>query len=201
MLFVSDKLQAELRRIIEFLNEQMRTAEVLGVELRKFVGNGHTVYVPTVFGQTATAADAKGVSAGQAWDEISFLEVADTRCSAAELALVRRLFEHIRIHGGELSGGRAQNPGFGGWYPAAGEPRPVWRLYAKPAGAVFQFDVGSVRTAFGTARTEAMAARLESVPTMKGKLTGTLATLILRDIAGDEGQETAFFEALDAVVN
>ena len=38
MLFVADKIPAELRRIVEFLNEQMNPAEVLALELRQFQG-------------------------------------------------------------------------------------------------------------------------------------------------------------------
>lgn len=38
LLFVADAIPPELRRIIEFLNKQMNPAEVLGVELRQFVG-------------------------------------------------------------------------------------------------------------------------------------------------------------------
>ena len=52
MLFVADALPPELIRIIEFLNEQMSPAEVLGVELQQFVGDQHTVYVPRVVGRT-----------------------------------------------------------------------------------------------------------------------------------------------------
>ena len=42
LLFVADALPAELVRIIEFLNEQMNPAEVLGVELRQYTGGRHT---------------------------------------------------------------------------------------------------------------------------------------------------------------
>jgi hypothetical protein len=34
MLFVADKILAELRRIVEFLDEQMDRAEVLAVEIK-----------------------------------------------------------------------------------------------------------------------------------------------------------------------
>ena len=38
MLFVADRIPAELRRIVEFLNEQMDPAEVLALELRPYQG-------------------------------------------------------------------------------------------------------------------------------------------------------------------
>jgi hypothetical protein len=46
MLFVADRIPAELRRIVEFLNEQMDPAEVLALELRQFQGEGLKTIVP-----------------------------------------------------------------------------------------------------------------------------------------------------------
>ena len=40
LIFVADEIPAELRRIIEFLNNQMDPAEVLGIDIKQFVGNG-----------------------------------------------------------------------------------------------------------------------------------------------------------------
>ena len=40
MLFVADQIPPELKRIVEFLNEQMDPAEVLAVELRQYEGQG-----------------------------------------------------------------------------------------------------------------------------------------------------------------
>jgi hypothetical protein len=75
MLFVADRIPAELRRIVEFLNEQMDPAEILALELRQFVGEGLRTIVPMVYGQTegarqkkATGASTKGsIAAKQAW--------------------------------------------------------------------------------------------------------------------------------------
>lgn len=38
MLFLTDRMPTELRRIVEFLNGQMQPAEVLAVELRQYEG-------------------------------------------------------------------------------------------------------------------------------------------------------------------
>ena len=40
LLFVADEIPSELRRIVEFLNEQMKSAEVLAVEIKQFTGEG-----------------------------------------------------------------------------------------------------------------------------------------------------------------
>jgi hypothetical protein len=45
----------ELRSSVEFLNQQMDPAQVLAVEIRRFVGTSLNVLVPRVIGQTASA--------------------------------------------------------------------------------------------------------------------------------------------------
>jgi hypothetical protein len=42
MVFVSDTIPPELRRIVEFLNGQMNPAEVLAIEIKQFTGSGVT---------------------------------------------------------------------------------------------------------------------------------------------------------------
>ncbi len=60
MLFVADKIPKELQRIIEFLNEQMTPAEVLGVALKQFGNDKIKTLVPRVIGQTSSAQIKKG---------------------------------------------------------------------------------------------------------------------------------------------
>ena len=59
LLFVADELPRELIRLIEFLNQQFRYIEVLGVELRQYVGRDLRVLVPRVIGQTVSVREAK----------------------------------------------------------------------------------------------------------------------------------------------
>ncbi|BBO66910.1 hypothetical protein DSCA_08400 [Desulfosarcina alkanivorans] len=59
LVFVADEIPAELKRIIEFLNEQMDPAEVLGIEIRQFTGEGLKTLVPRVIGQTQSAIQKK----------------------------------------------------------------------------------------------------------------------------------------------
>jgi hypothetical protein len=58
MVFLADVVPDELRRITEFLNEQMNPAEVYAVEVKTYRAEGHEgmVIVPTVFGRTAAAS-------------------------------------------------------------------------------------------------------------------------------------------------
>lgn len=62
MLFVADEISRELRRIIEFLNEQMRPAEVLGIEVEHYgASDGSRTLVPKLVGLTERATGTKAV--------------------------------------------------------------------------------------------------------------------------------------------
>ncbi|HSH95481.1 MAG TPA: hypothetical protein VK968_15165 [Roseimicrobium sp.] len=76
MVFVADEIPNELRRIVEFLNQQMKSAEVLAVEIKQFVGSGLKTLVPRVMGQTAEAERAKssGGSGSRQWNEVTFFQ-------------------------------------------------------------------------------------------------------------------------------
>jgi hypothetical protein len=81
LIFVADQIPPELRRIVEFLNEQMDPAEVLAVELRQYIGAGLRTLVPRVIGQTAEAQQKKesDYRPKQQWDETSFFNALQSR--------------------------------------------------------------------------------------------------------------------------
>jgi hypothetical protein len=92
MLFVADQIPAELRRIVEFLNQQMNPAEMLALELRQFVGEGLRTIVPMVYGQTEEAQRKKAVGTPKRqWDEESVLAALENRRGSEALALHRKL--------------------------------------------------------------------------------------------------------------
>jgi hypothetical protein len=59
LVFVSDSIPTELQRMVEFLNERMTPTEVIAVEIKQYVGDGHETLVPRVVGQTAQARQRK----------------------------------------------------------------------------------------------------------------------------------------------
>lgn len=92
LLFVADDIPAELRRIIEFLNDQMERTEVLGVEIRQFAGEGEVTLVPRVLGQTAQTEQRKGSAAPRRkWDEARVMEELANRTSPEVVKVARRL--------------------------------------------------------------------------------------------------------------
>jgi hypothetical protein len=66
LVFVSDRIGAELRRIIEYLNAQMKRTEVLAIEVKQYTDadGAHQTIVPRVIGDTAEARAAKRPSSG-----------------------------------------------------------------------------------------------------------------------------------------
>jgi len=69
LLFVADAIPPELQAVIEFLNEQMSTTEVLGIEVKQYLGDGVQTLVPRVIGLTATARSAKSSGDRRSFDE------------------------------------------------------------------------------------------------------------------------------------
>jgi hypothetical protein len=91
LLFVADVIPMELRRIVEFLNEQMDPVEVLAIELRQFVSNDLKTIVPTVYGQTQATATKRARST-QRWDETSLFEKLSRTVGERELAVARQIY-------------------------------------------------------------------------------------------------------------
>jgi hypothetical protein len=97
MVFVADRIPSELRRIVEFLNEQMDPAEVLAIEVRQFVGEGRRTLVPKMIGETAESQKKKSTGAREQkrWNEEMFLEALADR-SAIEAEVAREILAWAR---------------------------------------------------------------------------------------------------------
>jgi hypothetical protein len=112
MVFLADRIPRELRRIVEFLNQQMDPAEVLAVELRQYVADGTTTIIPTVIGQTAEAAQRKGTGSASSirWTEASFFEALG-RNDASVVPVARAIFEWGVRNGARLWWGEGKTQG------------------------------------------------------------------------------------------
>jgi len=135
MVFVADRLPDELVRVIEFLNEQMSPAEVLGVEVQQYTDGTVKVLVPRIVGATAAAKAAKERSGGTPWNASTFLAIAKERCSAQDVKHFERLFAHAEEHGTKLSWGKGVSPGVSGWYFVKDTGRGVWTASTGSGGA------------------------------------------------------------------
>lgn len=200
LLFVADALPPELVAVIEFLNDQMARAEVLGVALRQYAGDGHVVYVPTVVGRTTKAQERKAATAGRLWDEASFLAAARERRPPEEVDLIERLLRDAA----RLGWGRGVTPGVSGWYDVAGQQAPVWNLNVNAPGARAYLYVylGDLVKRLPAERVEAFAAALSRVPALAPKIAearelgwNKYPSVYLADVVGDAAVTEALLAA------
>jgi hypothetical protein len=91
LLFVADVIPIELRRIVEFLNEQMDPVEVLAIELRQFASEGLKTIVPTIYGHTQAAA-RKRAGPVQRWDEASLFDKLSRTVGPKELEIAKAIY-------------------------------------------------------------------------------------------------------------
>jgi len=95
LVFVSDLIPPELRRVIEFLNERMSPTEVLGVEIKQYVGDSNlTTLVPRIVGQTEEARMQK-VGGGRSPSTDVDWDFYESQLQPERLALVRTLFQRM----------------------------------------------------------------------------------------------------------
>jgi len=96
LVFVSDEIVAELRRVVEFLNEKMDPVEVLGVEIKQYVSaEGLKTLVPRVIGKTTEAQQKKSSATleRRRWDEVSFFQEYKARQGSDEAQIARTIYE------------------------------------------------------------------------------------------------------------
>lgn len=98
LIFIADEIPDALARIIEFLNKQMDPAEVLGIEIRQFAGQGLETYIPRLLGQTEEAKKRKSVgrAPGREWDEESVLTLLEQRRGRDAADVARRIVAWAR---------------------------------------------------------------------------------------------------------
>lgn len=147
LLFVADFIPPELRHIVEFLNANMSSVEVLAVEIKHFVGtdaNGAILrtLVPRVFGQTAQAEMKKATSSTRVkirWDEETYFQALEARRGEAESAAAHAILDWAKSRDLFI------------WW-GEGTENGSFSLQAKHAGSVYRLAYvwisGSVELAF-----------------------------------------------------
>jgi len=107
LIFVSDAIPAELRRVIEFLNERMSPTEVLGIEIKQYVSTGDlTTLVPRVVGQTEQARIQKIGGSQSPTVDVEW-DYYEQRLQPDRLAIVREIYERMQ----EAISNRSLSPG------------------------------------------------------------------------------------------
>lgn len=111
LVFVADQIPRELRRVVEFLNEQM-AAEVIAIEVKQYVGpHGLRTLVPRAIGQTAAAETRKQPRGKRQWDEASFLRELESKRGQSEAGIARELLGWTRSQKGRIFWGSGKLDG------------------------------------------------------------------------------------------
>lgn len=94
LVFVADEIPRELKRVVEFLNEQMDPAQVLAVEVRQYVGSGLQTLVPTVITSRRDRKPAR--ASGRDLDtEATFLQKIRAQCGDDAAGTAQSLLKWI----------------------------------------------------------------------------------------------------------
>jgi hypothetical protein len=111
LVFVADAIPTSLRRIVEFLNEQMDDAEVVAIEVKQNVGAGLRTLVPRMIGQTAAAQAKRARAEQRQWDESSFFAELATKRGPEEARVARDLLEWARVQMPRFTWGKGKVDG------------------------------------------------------------------------------------------
>jgi hypothetical protein len=167
LLFVADEIPPELRRIIEFLNTQMDPAEVLGVEIRQYTGQGLKAMVPIVIGQTAETQRKKAEPSrnGRQWDAPSFLQELQSRRGEKETRVARKILEWAETNQLRIWWGKGRKDG--SFFPMIEERGTThWLISIWTYGRLeVQFQMMQTKPPFSTeAKRLELLHRLNSLP-------------------------------------
>jgi hypothetical protein len=193
LVFVADEIPAELQRIIEFLDGQMNQAEVLGVEIRQYVGPGMRTLVPRGVGKTAQAGQRKRHAAEQReWDEESFFAELSRRGDDRAVQVARRIMDWTRERNLRIWWGKgAQN---GSYIPTFDVDGTGYWLGAVRTNARFEFGFKwlSLRPPFDDeTRRRDLLDRLNRIPgiDLPADSINLRPTIPLSDISAEESTE------------
>ena len=190
MVFVADRIPKELVRIVEFMNEQMRPAEVLAIEVEHFLGaNGIRTLVPRLVGATARAQAAKAIETERVTEEQWLADLAD-RKGLNELKGAERAITWFRENGFLVEPTRSQDALFAQITRADG--KPAWPFFIRRSTGRLDTALGNlinVPAYKSEAARKELLDRIRSLPTNSIKATDKLngwPSIALEELLKDE---------------
>lgn len=129
LLFVGDRFSPHLVRIIEYLNEQLQTTEVVGIEVVPHARSdaSMTAYVPTIRGRTAAVPRSK--SGGERRTVEEFEQMLRANHGDEAVTRVNELVQRTAAFGGYATiGTDARNPRLFINFRTKGSGRVYWPL-------------------------------------------------------------------------
>jgi hypothetical protein len=204
MLFVADRIPPELRKVVEFMNVQMRPAEVLAVELRQYQGGGLRTLAAMVLGQTQEAIEQKsgaGAKPRRLWDEPRVLEALSAAGDAAVAATATALIAWIRAKADRVVFNDAPSYGcMSGEFNMGSEPCLPVRVWTD-GGVPVSFSQLKRTPAFAAPATrQELMDRLNAIPgvTIRPDAIEKQSTIRLASLSADQG--ASFLKIMDWVV-
>lgn len=151
LIFAADRLPAELVRVIEFLNDQMDPAEVIGVELPTFTSSADSsrTIAPRVVGVTARARTRKAAGGrGPKWNADRLMAEMRRQHGPEGEALARGLLEWGAATHSRVDWGRGTT--LGSFCPTLDTPDDAyWFFYLYTSGQIeIQFQWLKIRPPF-----------------------------------------------------
>lgn len=165
LIFVADRIAPELKRLVEFLNEELINVEVLAVEVRQYhlAGFSHRVLVPELVGATTLARIVKDKGRSGALDPEDFYE----KSTSAAQAFHRQLLS-------SLDGLRAVaewgSSGYAIKFPIGASDRRVTVAYCYPPAKVqYYFDTSLVSAETRRALRDTLVQESQGIFTASGQ--------------------------------
>jgi len=133
LVIAVDSITEELKRIVRYLNEHtVSEIRVLALELG-YVSDGDVeLLLPTIYGEES--ATRKQQSSRRTWDERSLFEFMETRGEVTGAAVLRRLYDHVLSHDGQMVWGGGELPSVTAYYPLGEVKASVWSCYTRENG-------------------------------------------------------------------
>jgi hypothetical protein len=109
LIWVSDVIPTELRRIIEFLNEQMDPAQAIGIEVKMFTGQGLKTMVPRVINPTTQPRMIS--SPGKKWTEEEYFRTFVEKNSPELASIAKTILDWARENALKIYWGKGRMDG------------------------------------------------------------------------------------------
>ena len=194
LVFVADEIPTELRRVVEFLSDQMDPAEVFAVEIRQYVGQGLKTLVPRVVGRPTRPSPVE-----KQWDETSFLQEVEARRGPEEAVVAKRSLEWAGKTASRIKWGKGRQSGsFAPVVDHKGTPLTLFSVWTSGHVQMYFQHLGSKPPFEDEERRLGLLRRLNQISTieMPADALGRYPSFFLSALTSKSAQQQ-FFEAFE----
>jgi hypothetical protein len=129
LVFAADTIPRRMKRVVEFLNEQMDPCEVLALEIHQFIGEGGLQMIaPRIVGQTAKTITKSRIIDKKKWNEEDFLIEMRRKFGDDSVKIVKQLLSWAMSNKIRLWWGEGKN--VGSCYPVIDFPEGTRQIFS-----------------------------------------------------------------------